>query len=178
MSVTCCDPGSSVPLWMVRWRAAALPPHCDCMTSLPSANPAPKQTTAGAMSVSEPCEPSERNDWARGTRFVLIWCLPITILLVSAQTGGRFQIVVWPTLLTWMGAACLLNARRCRRLHCYLTGPYFLVLALTSLLYGFGILPLGVRGWSMLSVALAVGGPFLVYVPEWLFGRYRALSSV
>jgi hypothetical protein len=39
------------------------------------------------------------------------------------------------------------------------------------------MLPLGVRGWSMLSVALAVGGPFLVYVPEWMFGRYRVLSS-
>jgi hypothetical protein len=76
-----------------------------------------------------------------------------------------------------MGAACLPNARRCQRFHCYLTGPYFLVLALTSLLYGFGILPLGARGWSMLSVDLAVGGPCLVYVPEWSFGRYRVLSS-
>lgn len=75
-----------------------------------------------------------------------------------------------------MGGACLINARRCRRFHCYLTGPYFLVLALTSFLYGIGVIPLGARGWSMLSVALAIGGPFLVYVPQWLFGQYRMLS--
>jgi hypothetical protein len=146
------------------------------MTSIPSAPRTATPTSAGTC-VSEVCESSGRGDWARGTTFVLIWCLPIAILLLSAQTGGRFQVVVWPALLTWMGTACLLNARRCRRLHCYLTGPYFLVLALISLLYGLGVLPLGARGWSMLSLALAVGGLLLVYVPEWLFGRYRVLST-
>jgi hypothetical protein len=53
----------------------------------------------------------------------------------------------------------------------------FLLLALTSLLYGLGVVPLGSRGWSMLSVALVVGGPFLVYVPEWLLGRYRTRTT-
>ena len=48
-------------------------------------------------------------------------------------------------LLTWMGAACLHNARGCGRLHCYLTWPYFLLLALISLLYGVGVVPLGAR---------------------------------
>lgn len=118
------------------------------------------------------CE-TDKDDWARGARLLLIWCLPIAILVVSAWIGGRYLVVVWPTLLTWMGAACLLNARRCHRLHCYLTGPYFLLLALTALLYGLGVVPLGSRGWSILSVALIVGGPFLVYVPERILGRYR-----
>jgi hypothetical protein len=112
------------------------------------------------------------SDWARGTRFLLIWCVPIAGLLISDRIGGVLQIIAWPTLLTWMGTACLLNARRCRRLHCYLTGPYFLLLAVISLLFGLGFLPLGVRGWSTLSLALVVGGLFLLYVPEWLFGRY------
>jgi hypothetical protein len=116
---------------------------------------------------------TETTDWARGTRLLLIWCLPIVILLASSWIGGRYLIVLWPALLTWMGLACLLNARRCHRLHCYLTGPYFLLLALVSLLHGLDIVPLGDRGWSMLSVALLVGGPFLVYVPEWALGRYR-----
>ena len=132
---------------------------------------------AGTMCVGEACEPIGGGDWARGTSFMLIWCLPIAFLALSAWMGGRLQVISWPTLLAWMGAACLLNARRCRRLHCYLTGPYFLLLALTSLLYGLGVLPLRARGWSMLSVALAVGGPFLFYVPESLFGRYLGLSS-
>jgi hypothetical protein len=71
-----------------------------------------------------------------------------------------------------MGVACLLNAQRCRRLHCYLTRPFFLLLAVGSLFYGLGVLPLGARGRSTLSLILLVGGLFLLYVPEWLFGRY------
>ncbi len=111
-------------------------------------------------------------DWARGKRLLLIWCLPLAGLLISNQVGGLIQIIAWPTLLTWMGIACVLNARGCRRLHCYLTGPFFLLLALISLLYGLGTVPLGSRGWSTLSLVLLVGGLFLFYVPEWLFGRY------
>src|SRR5882757_2614889 len=125
--------------------------------------------------AAESCTNSatETRDWARGTRLVLFWCLPIVILVASSWIGGRYLAVVWPVLLTWMGLACLLNARRCHRLHCYLTGPYFLLLALAALLHGLDVVPLGDRGWSMLSVALLVGGPLLVYVPEWALGRYR-----
>jgi hypothetical protein len=94
------------------------------------------------------------------------------ILLLSVLIAVPYRVIVWPTLLTWMGAACLMNARRCRRLHCYLTGPYFLLLALLSLLHGSGAMPLGSHGWVILLIALIVGAPFLVYVPEWIFGRY------
>lgn len=111
-------------------------------------------------------------DWARGTRLLLIWCLPLAGLLLSDQIGGRLRVIAWPTLLTWMGIACLLNARGCRRLHCFLTGPFFLLLAVGSLFYGLGLLSLGPRGWSTLSLILLLGGLFLFYVPEWLFGRY------
>jgi hypothetical protein len=137
-----------------------------------AANPIP-------MKPHERCESSDagRHDWARGPRLLLIWCVPVALLLLSAAVGGPYLNVVWPALLTWMGAACLLNARRCGRLHCYLTGPYFLLLALTSLLHGSGTVTLGSRGWLILSVALIVGGPFLVYVPEWVFGRYRAQAT-
>jgi hypothetical protein len=117
-------------------------------------------------------------DWARGTRLLLIWCVPGAILLLSALIDGPYRVILWPTLLTWMGVACLLNARRCRRLHCYLTAPYFLLLAVISLMHGTGLLPVGERGWLMLSIALLLGGPFLVYVPERVFGRYRTRAGV
>jgi hypothetical protein len=123
----------------------------------------------------EPCTncETETRDWARGTRLLLIWYVPIVMLVASSWVGGPYLVAVWPALLIWMGMACLLNARRCHRLHCYLTGPYFLLLALAALLHGLDIVPLGDRGWSILSVALVVGGPFLIYVPEWALGRYR-----
>jgi hypothetical protein len=68
-------------------------------------------------------------DWARGIRGCLTWGIPITILLVSPKIGTRYLVVLWPVLLTFMGGACLLNARRCGRTHCYVTGPFFLRLA-------------------------------------------------
>jgi hypothetical protein len=132
-------------------------------------------TDAQSMRASETCSTREsaKSDWARGTRLILIWGLPSAILVASAWIDSRHMVLVWPSLLTWMGVACLLNARRCHRLHCYLTGPYFVLLALVALLHGLGIVPLGPRGGSILSIALIVGGPLLVYVPEWILGRYR-----
>jgi len=89
----------------------------------------------------------------------------------------RYFVIVWPTLLTFMGVACLLNARSCGRIHCYVTGPFFLLLAGVGLLYGLGVLPLGVPGWSTLSVALVIGSAVFICVPEWIFGRCRSSSK-
>ena len=116
-------------------------------------------------------------DWARGARGCLTWGVPVAILVISPVIGTRYLVIVWPSLLTFMGAACLLNARRCGRTHCYLTGPFFLLLAGVSLLYGIGALPLGAHGWSKLSEALVIGGVALCCVPEWVLGRYRASSN-
>ena len=67
-------------------------------------------------------------DWARGVRAWLIWGIPVAILVISPTIGARYLVIVWPTLLTFMGVACLLNARHCRRTHCYVTGLFFLLL--------------------------------------------------
>ena len=54
-----------------------------------------------------------RSDWFRGVRAWLIWGIPIGILVISPSLGTRYLVILWPTLLTFMGVACLLNARRC-----------------------------------------------------------------
>jgi len=41
-----------------------------------------------------------------------------------------------------------------------------MLLAGLGLLYGLGLLPLGARGWSTLSVALVIGSIMLICVPE------------
>jgi hypothetical protein len=112
-------------------------------------------------------------DLTSGGRGLLIWGVPIAILVVTADLGGLYAATAWPPALAFMGIACLANARRCGRLHCFFTGPYFLLLALLSLLYGLGIVDLGKRGWSWLSLALLIGAAVLISVPEWLFGKYR-----
>ncbi|HEV2333041.1 MAG TPA: hypothetical protein VGV16_07740 [Gammaproteobacteria bacterium] len=111
-------------------------------------------------------------DLSSGCKGLLIWGIPIVLLGVSAGLGGVYPVFAWPPLLAFMGGVCLLNARRCGRRHCYYTGPYFLILALLSLLYGLGLLPLGPKGWQWLSSALAIGACILWCVPEWLSGRY------
>jgi len=113
-------------------------------------------------------------DWATGLRGCLIWGIPAVALFVSPQ---RYRVIVWPVLLIFMGAACILNARRCGRVHCYVTAPFFLLLALLSLLYGAGVLPLGAHGWSTLSALFLIGSAVLTCVPEWFVGRYRKPSS-
>jgi len=115
---------------------------------------------------------ASQGDLFSGARGLLIWGLPIAVIVISARLGGHYPVFAWPPALGFMGAACLYNARRCGRLHCYLTGPFFLALALVSLLYGIGALDLGSHGWSWLSLVLLVGGVVLTCVPEWLFGKY------
>lgn len=117
---------------------------------------------------------AESKDWTRGARGLLTWCLPAAILLVSPVLGERYLVVIWPIVLTFMGSACLLNARRCGRVHCYLTGPFFLLLAAVALLHGLGLVPLGRNGWGRLAEVLVVGSVLLLCGPEWLLGRYRS----
>ena len=130
--------------------------------------------TAGRRMSGEGGGTAGCTDWAGGTRGCLIWGIPAAILLIAPEIGEGYLVIVWPVLLTFMGAACLLNARRCGRIHCYITGPFFLLLAGVALLYGIGVLPLGARGWSSLSAALVIGSVTLICVPEWILGRYRS----
>jgi hypothetical protein len=113
-------------------------------------------------------------DWTRGIRGCLTWGIPIAILLISPAINTRYLVILWPVLLTFMGVACLLNARRCKRTHCYVTGPFFLLLAGIALLYGVGMLPLGAHGWSTLALGLVIGSVTLCCGSEWIFGRYRS----
>jgi hypothetical protein len=72
-----------------------------------------------------------------------------------------------------MGAACIVNALRCGRVHCYLTGPFFFLMALVALSYGLGILHLGRNGWNMLGLIALAGAVALWCLPEMLLGTYR-----
>ncbi len=106
---------------------------------------------------------------------VAVFWLPILVLVVTggSRVGGGWRTIAWTAALGVMGTACMANAVRCGRLHCYLTGPFFLVMAFAALLYGLGILPLGRHGWNLLSLTVLVGGLALCCLPERFFGKYR-----
>ncbi|KNG93169.1 hypothetical protein [Pseudaestuariivita atlantica] len=78
--------------------------------------------------------------------FALHWGLPIVAML--AVTGVLHPVKTWASVaaLAWMGGACLRNAHRCGRRHCFWTGPFFLVMTLPVLAYGYGAVPFDIDG--------------------------------
>ncbi len=81
--------------------------------------------------------PGGKRDWAGGAKSLALgWGLPIAALVAAAPLAGLAKPLVWMAALAWMALACLGNALRCRRLHGYFTGPFFLARALAALLHG------------------------------------------
>jgi hypothetical protein len=119
--------------------------------------------------------PRRTTDWAGDVRsYALAWGLPSAALVVAIFLDPGARTLVWAAALAWMGVACLMNARRCGRRHCYLTGPFFLLMAVAALLHGFGFVRLGPNGWLWLGVTIVAGGyGALWYLPERIWGKYR-----
>lgn len=114
-----------------------------------------------------------RGDSLRQTwQVISFWGLPAVVATLTILLADRHLtlFLAASAALAVMGGACLVNAARCRRLHCYLTAPYFLLLALGGLLaYGFD--PHGEQ-FSRLWLLLALGAaPLLIWLPERLAGR-------
>ncbi len=106
--------------------------------------------------------------------FMLYWLPAIAIVAVGPLAiSSGWRAVVWTVVLATMGIACIVNALRCGRGHCYLTGPFFLLMALIALSYGLGILHLGGNGWNLLGLITLIGAIALWYLPEMFLGRYR-----
>lgn len=76
-----------------------------------------------------------RPDMTRGWTGVALWCLPAVALVASAAMGDA-RWWIWAPSLILMGTACVANASRCGRRHCYLTGPVLLAAAGLSILRG------------------------------------------
>ena len=86
--------------------------------------------------------------------------LPIT---ASART------LVCVAALAWMGVGCTLNARRCHRLHCYLSAPILFLGAAGAAAAGLGLAPFGPGVAINIALVLALA-TFLV---EPIWGKYR-----
>lgn len=117
-------------------------------------------------------------DWAGDWRaFIVLWGVPGAAMLMALLLGPRWRAVVWTIMLVWMGVACLLNARRCSRTHCRITGPFFLAMAGLVVAYAAGLAPLGPYGWPILG-AITLGGFIgLWWGSERLWGAYRLMGG-
>ena len=110
--------------------------------------------------------------------FSLYWLPALAIVVAGALAiSSGWRTAVWIVALATMGVACIANALRCGRVHCYLTGPFFLLMALVALSYGFGILRLRGNGWNLLGLITLIGAIALWCLPEMLLGKYRKVRE-
>lgn len=115
--------------------------------------------------VSPGCKP---NDLLSHKSGIFLWCLPIAAVIVGSS---------WPSMRTWlwipafliMGIGCLVNARRCGRLHCYFTGPVFVLAAIYVALAAANVVP--IHPGLLLLTVFAVS--ILACLAELPLGRYK-----
>lgn len=113
------------------------------------------------------------SDWVRGARsYLLAWGVPSGAFLAAAAAPAPVRTAVWIATLAWMGIACLANARRCGRVHCLFTGPFFLAMALATALNAADVLALGAHGWRWIGALTVLGTAALWIASERRLGTY------
>jgi hypothetical protein len=113
-------------------------------------------------------------DWVRRpSAFVIWWGLPIVLGVCSGflKLPPAQAALLWAALFAWMGTGCLLNALRCARLHCFISGPVLWLGAIASGLVGLGV----ISTRHVLADVIDVTAVLVVLscVPEWLRGKFR-----
>lgn len=119
-------------------------------------------------------EACQRRDLsARTGSFLAVWGAPVLVGAAASLSSPSLAWAAgaWSVALAWMGAACLVNARRCGRMHCFFSGPILLVGALLAALVALGQLDA-----NALSLGAIVTGALvlfaLTYALELALGRY------
>lgn len=108
-------------------------------------------------------------DLVRSRAALLIWCVPAALVLVGVF-WAQGRAALWIPSFVVMGTACLVNARRCGRLHCHITGPLFLLAALVTMLDALAVVTVA---WPWIFAA-SVAGTALGYGLEYMRGLYVA----
>lgn len=122
-----------------------------------SGETAGRQTTTGTS-----------GDLTCGPAALWLWRVPTLMIVAGAfWPAGRFWL--WIPAFLVAGGACLVNARRCGRVHCYATGPLYLGAAAYLLLALLEMVPFRF-GWIL---AIVVGMSLLAHAAERPLGRYR-----
>lgn len=116
--------------------------------------------------------PAKASDSICGGSALLLWWLPAAAVIAGASLPSARAWLWIPSFLV-MGVACLANAARCGRVHCYFTGPVFLLAALWVALGALHFVPMH-PGALLATVLLLTLLAFLVELP---LGRYRRAAE-
>jgi peptidoglycan/LPS O-acetylase OafA/YrhL len=99
------------------------------------------------------------------------------LIIASGNSDNVTHTAAWTFAFTVGGLGCVINARRCGRVHCLYTGPLYLLAALACLLYGLRILPLGHHGWDLILGVTVTVTVLSCCVLEKLIGKYTGTAS-
>lgn len=98
------------------------------------------------------------------------------VLMLALTAGAVAGLVLWPSANVWFSvglllswaAFCGVNARRCRRTHCYLTAPILFLGAVGVLLLHYGVVHFPGH-WINVFI---FGGVAIGCLAELAFGKY------
>ncbi|MGH8232905.1 MAG: hypothetical protein ACREPU_01735 [Rhodanobacteraceae bacterium] len=120
------------------------------------------------MNNSHASDQASGRDLTRGVSACLLWYLPLALLIAG---GVWHSLWVWTAAFVVMGAGCAVNAMRCGRLHCYVTGPLFLLAAIWCLLSRLSLVPIQ----PAVLLLVVFGITLLAHGAEVPFGRYTKM---
>jgi len=112
-------------------------------------------------------------DWLRTPRTSLLaWWIPEAAILAGLLVPVTVRAAIWINALSWMGTACILNARRCGRRHCRYTGPYYLAMIAPVLVLASGIVSTDLYTWLFLGVLILAGSKIIWWATERAWGKF------
>ena len=112
-------------------------------------------------------------DWLASTRSnALAWWLPHAAIVSALIAPVPVRAAIWIVALIWMGTACILNVRRCRRTHCRYTGPYYFAMIAPVLLLAMGVVSGGFSAWVILGVVALAGSGLIWWASERAWGKF------
>ncbi|MGH6812458.1 MAG: hypothetical protein ACREDM_08960 [Methylocella sp.] len=112
-------------------------------------------------------------DWLRSPHTnLLAWWIPQAATFAGLFAPVDIRTSIWITALSWMGAACILNAKRCGRTHCRYTGPYYLAIIVPVVVLGSGLVIAGIYAWLVLAGIIQFGSKLLWWATERAWGKF------
>jgi hypothetical protein len=100
------------------------------------------------------------------------WGLPQAALVAAFFAPVPVRISSWVIALSWIGTACILNAKRCGRTHCRYTGPYYLAMIAPVAALGFGFVSDGTYAWAVLAGVILLGSKLVWWATERAWGKF------
>ena len=119
--------------------------------------------------MSQACAP---NDLLGRDVSWLLWRVPLLVFVVGLFLGPLARMLLWTPAFLVAGTACLVNASRCGRIHCFITGPLYLLAAAATMLRSLEVLTIA---WAWISFGVPAG-TLAAYAVERVLGKYRSAA--